>query len=174
MQFLMGLNETYAQARGQILMMNPLPSVNQAYSMLVTEESQRSIVFPRIHCLILIIIITAAVQREKNWNVIYKHCNVRGHKKENCYRIIGYPPNFKFTKKKFAGTQSLVNHVSAPSTDHAEPNNSGPTVAPVFFKEQYAEILKLLNKDSTTSTSDGMVNMAGIKCFISSLGEKQF
>ena len=43
LQFLMGLNETYLHARSQILMMNPLPSVNQAYSMLVTEESQRSL-----------------------------------------------------------------------------------------------------------------------------------
>ncbi|XP_070040888.1 uncharacterized protein [Nicotiana tomentosiformis] len=31
-QFLMGLNEAYGQARGNILMMNPLPNINHAYS----------------------------------------------------------------------------------------------------------------------------------------------
>ncbi|KAA3452461.1 UBN2_3 domain-containing protein [Gossypium australe] len=40
-QFLMGLNEKYTAVRSQILLMNLLPYVNHAYSMLVQEESQR-------------------------------------------------------------------------------------------------------------------------------------
>ncbi|XP_016472800.1 uncharacterized protein LOC107794785 [Nicotiana tabacum] len=40
-KFLMGLNETYAPQRSQILIMHPIPSLNQAYSMLIQEESQR-------------------------------------------------------------------------------------------------------------------------------------
>ena len=43
LQFLMGLNESYDQARGQILMMMPLPSLNKAYSMLIERETQRRI-----------------------------------------------------------------------------------------------------------------------------------
>ncbi|XP_019256343.1 PREDICTED: uncharacterized protein LOC109234735 [Nicotiana attenuata] len=42
-QFLMGLNDSYSQARSQILMMKPLPTVNQAYAMLMSDESLRSI-----------------------------------------------------------------------------------------------------------------------------------
>lgn len=41
LQFLMGLNESFSAARDQILMMNPLPSVPQAYSMVKQEERQR-------------------------------------------------------------------------------------------------------------------------------------
>jgi len=37
MQFLMGLNEMYSGCRGNILMMKPLPSTNQAYSMILHE-----------------------------------------------------------------------------------------------------------------------------------------
>lgn len=42
-QFLMGLNDTYAQARGNILMLNPLPGINQAYSLLLQDENQREV-----------------------------------------------------------------------------------------------------------------------------------
>ncbi|WOH00712.1 hypothetical protein DCAR_0520086 [Daucus carota subsp. sativus] len=40
-QFLMGLNDQYTAVRGQMLMMKPIPSLNQAYSLLLQEESQR-------------------------------------------------------------------------------------------------------------------------------------
>jgi len=41
MQFLMGLNESYSAVCGQVLLMNPLPSVRQAYSFVSQEEKQR-------------------------------------------------------------------------------------------------------------------------------------
>ncbi|GJU30623.1 cysteine-rich receptor-like protein kinase 8 [Tanacetum coccineum] len=40
-QFLMGLDECYANVRGQILLMNPMPSVAKAYNMIKQEEKQR-------------------------------------------------------------------------------------------------------------------------------------
>ncbi|XP_060182181.1 uncharacterized protein LOC132611830 [Lycium barbarum] len=40
-QFLMGLNDIYTQARGNILMMNPLPIMDLAYSLLLQDENQR-------------------------------------------------------------------------------------------------------------------------------------
>lgn len=39
--FLIGLNDTYAPARSNILMLNPLPFVNYAYSLLMQDENQR-------------------------------------------------------------------------------------------------------------------------------------
>lgn len=40
-QFLMGLDECYTNIRGQILLMQPLPLVAKAFSMLRPEEKQR-------------------------------------------------------------------------------------------------------------------------------------
>ncbi|XP_049399663.1 uncharacterized protein LOC125863667 [Solanum stenotomum] len=40
-QFLMGLNDVYSQARGNNLMLNPLPGINHAYSLLLQDENQR-------------------------------------------------------------------------------------------------------------------------------------
>ncbi|KAJ8562097.1 hypothetical protein K7X08_011388 [Anisodus acutangulus] len=42
-QFLMGLNEVYTVICGSILMMNPLPSLAQTFSLLVQDEKQRKI-----------------------------------------------------------------------------------------------------------------------------------
>lgn len=41
MQFLMGLNDGFAQSRRQILLTVPSPSLNQAYIMIMQDESQR-------------------------------------------------------------------------------------------------------------------------------------
>ncbi|XP_059302215.1 uncharacterized protein LOC132054181 [Lycium ferocissimum] len=40
-QFLMGLNDSYSQAKGNILMMNPLPNINHAYSLVLQDENQK-------------------------------------------------------------------------------------------------------------------------------------
>ncbi|XP_075103729.1 uncharacterized protein LOC142178297 [Nicotiana tabacum] len=49
LQFLMGLTKTYEQAREQIMMMDPLPIVNKAYSMLMERECQRSMSNAIVH-----------------------------------------------------------------------------------------------------------------------------
>lgn len=41
MQFLVGLNDTFKTARGNILMMNPIPNLNQVYRLILQEEKQR-------------------------------------------------------------------------------------------------------------------------------------
>ncbi|XP_070057912.1 uncharacterized protein [Nicotiana tomentosiformis] len=42
-QFLIGLNEVYTVVKGNILMMNPLPSIAHAFSILIQEEKQREV-----------------------------------------------------------------------------------------------------------------------------------
>lgn len=43
LQFLMGLNDSFEQARSQILMMPNVPSINQANAMVLQDESRRQI-----------------------------------------------------------------------------------------------------------------------------------
>jgi len=43
MQFLVGLNEEYKTIRDSILMMKPLPNIDQVYSLILQEEKQRSL-----------------------------------------------------------------------------------------------------------------------------------
>lgn len=46
-QFLMGLNENYTRITGDMLMMKPLPTLSQLYSLLVQEEKQRQVTLGR-------------------------------------------------------------------------------------------------------------------------------
>ncbi|KAJ0089079.1 hypothetical protein Patl1_33171 [Pistacia atlantica] len=43
MQFLMGLNDSFDHVRNQILVMDPLPTINKAYSMILRVEKQRKV-----------------------------------------------------------------------------------------------------------------------------------
>ena len=45
MQFLNGLNDAYSQVRTQILMMEPIPSIDKAFSLVIQEERQRALGF---------------------------------------------------------------------------------------------------------------------------------
>ncbi|KAL2466545.1 Uncharacterized protein Adt_42396 [Abeliophyllum distichum] len=51
MQFLMGLNDFFDHIRNQILVMDPLPNVNKAYSMILRVEKHRDVhhLFPEIN-----------------------------------------------------------------------------------------------------------------------------
>ncbi|KAG5612098.1 hypothetical protein H5410_023379 [Solanum commersonii] len=44
---------------------------------------------------------------KKNWNSHCDYCRRTGHIRENCYKLIGYPPDFKFRKKD--NNPNLVN-----------------------------------------------------------------
>ena len=45
MQFLNGFNDSYSQARTQILMIEPSPSIDKAFSLVIQEEMQRCLGF---------------------------------------------------------------------------------------------------------------------------------
>nr|KYP50494.1 hypothetical protein KK1_027746 [Cajanus cajan] len=46
MSFLMGLNDSFSQIRGQILLSDPLPSIGNVFSLILQEEAQREIIVP--------------------------------------------------------------------------------------------------------------------------------
>lgn len=49
MQFLMGLNESYISIRSQILRVDPMPSTNQVFSLVIQEQNQRNINSNSLH-----------------------------------------------------------------------------------------------------------------------------
>ena len=44
MSFLMGLHDSFAQVRGQLLLMDLIPPINKVYALISQEENQRNVV----------------------------------------------------------------------------------------------------------------------------------
>ena len=114
MQFLNGLNEVYSQVQTQILMMEPSPSIDKAFSLVIQEERQRALGFnggPSIDATALVVKTQGFNQGGKNIKVkgrpIYNHCGKAGHFMEKCYKLIGFPPGYKQK-----GKVSMANQVS--------------------------------------------------------------
>ncbi|XP_077242594.1 uncharacterized protein LOC143883120 [Tasmannia lanceolata] len=104
-QFLMGLNDSYAAIGGQILLMDPLPPLNKAYSLVLQEEKQHEITasIPTTEAAALI---ANAVTRSSSIGTrnnrkecsTCEHCGLVGHIKARCYKLIGYPLGHRLHK----------------------------------------------------------------------------
>ncbi|XP_019224271.1 PREDICTED: uncharacterized protein LOC109205958 [Nicotiana attenuata] len=136
LQFLGGLNDSYSQARRQILMKSTEPSLNQAYAMVIEDETQKGSTGHNSVGLNLLMEgndITAlwsakgSQKPRKNFNVVCDFCKMKGHSKEKCYQLIGYPPDFKGRRKPVANSAHFGN--SAQLGTHGQHqgmgNNSG-------------------------------------------------
>ncbi|XP_028775807.1 uncharacterized protein LOC114732653 isoform X2 [Neltuma alba] len=157
LQFLMGLNDTYAQARSQILLMSPLPMVNQAYAMISEDEAQKTITGSTMHGPIDGIAMVAQSRgrgrgRGRGGTILEcSHCHKKGHIKEHCYQIIGYPSDFKGnrakTNKTGAANQAGLNAKGEGDSEA----HSANTVTTSLTPEQYERLLELLKQDSETA-----------------------
>nr|XP_016488070.1 PREDICTED: uncharacterized protein LOC107808097 [Nicotiana tabacum] len=113
----MGLNDSYSQARSQILIMNPTPTINQAYALIINDESQKlavaasrllgaNLTMSANHYDVVMHTRTrhgGNQKFKKNYNIQCDFCKMKGHNKENCCKIVGYPPEFKNRKKGKVG-----------------------------------------------------------------------
>lgn len=118
--FLNGLNDFYEPMRNQILLMDPLPSINKAYSLLLQIERQKEI---SISMEIGAVSIEGKQTRrstdkkrvtpadKRNWTCTY--CKKKGHSKETCFKLHGTPNWYKEMLQKKGVMASNVVEVSA-------------------------------------------------------------
>ena len=88
---------------------------------------------------------------------------MRGHTRDNCYKLIGYPADFKGKKKISAANvqnQHTGDNEVTPHPHHVQ--------QPHFTMEQYNQIMRLLNRPQLNETSAN-ANMTGILASSSSL-----
>ena len=136
MQFLMGLNDSYAAVRGQILLIQPLPSVGKIYSMILQEEKQRDLVISRE------VLMTDTQKTNANSNSSNRgkgkfhcsHCNGNNHTIDRCFHLHGFPPNHK-SHKNGEKTGNKIEPIA----------NNTQLKTPSFTNKQYQQLLALLN-----------------------------
>ncbi|XP_039007857.1 uncharacterized protein LOC120135700 [Hibiscus syriacus] len=85
-QFLMGLNESYAEIKGQILLMDHLPLIAKVFSLLLQEANQRRVSKT-------VFVVKTIYGNCKN-RPQCSHYNALGHTKDKCYKLHGYPPGY--------------------------------------------------------------------------------
>ncbi|EOY19570.1 Uncharacterized protein TCM_044714 [Theobroma cacao] len=84
-------------------------------------------------------------------DIICHHCGKIGHVKDNCYRLIRFSPDFKFTKGKgvLKNVISSVNNVSA-SGSSAEQEDIDSVMPHISLtKQQFQKLLTLINEGAT-------------------------
>nr|XP_009757649.1 PREDICTED: uncharacterized protein LOC104210447 [Nicotiana sylvestris]XP_016447391.1 PREDICTED: uncharacterized protein LOC107772404 [Nicotiana tabacum] len=167
LQFLMGLNESYSNVRSNVLMKRPVVSINEAYAIVTQEESQRALgAFDVNNDPMTMMAGRPRYNKSKKIGIICEHCGYKGHLKKNCYKIVGYPTDFKSKKKTqvVGGGRTFVNNANAEDTSNSEAQPHGHYLT----KEQYEQLIGLLNKPPGAKC---FANIAGIVSLMSDATE---
>ncbi|KAJ3698018.1 hypothetical protein LUZ61_001723 [Rhynchospora tenuis] len=95
-QFLMGLDEGFSSIRTNILSMDPFPTLNRVYSMVIQEERHKTVTRGREERSDAVgfavqINKTESFQTKTGEKPTCVHCGKIGHEISNCFEIIGYP-----------------------------------------------------------------------------------
>ncbi|KAH0776925.1 hypothetical protein KY290_008336 [Solanum tuberosum] len=137
----MGLNESYSTPRSQILILNPMPTLNKAYALIIDQESHRNVASSTFYSSGVIEGTTMYTHRSNTHSggagtsrnsypsgvggsysrgssggysngastsgggykarksLVCEHCGCKGHSREQCYKIVRYPADFKSKRK---------------------------------------------------------------------------
>ncbi|XP_037493376.1 uncharacterized protein LOC119370086 [Jatropha curcas] len=181
-RFLKGLNENFSNVKTQIILIEPLPSINKVFSLVIQQEWQiAGSVEPKV-------LVNRVMRNYNNLGntksefpkeqaedntipleeeffiaiLVLKVCSYCGrerHAIETCYRKHGFPPGFKFKNPNFS--IASANAVSVEKVEKS--NNFGlqPSFhtqnyheAMLFTPEQHQKLLSLIQDQSMSNSSD--------------------
>ncbi|XP_019233040.1 PREDICTED: uncharacterized protein LOC109213667 [Nicotiana attenuata] len=168
------LEERYGKADGvevfelkkesNILMMKPLPSIGAVYSIILSDEKQRNVSsgtqFPSTSASFSAGVFKQCYPSKVNFepskpSVTYKNCKTPGRTIDKCYKLHGYPPNFKFTRspnlRKTAAHVELTSHAKFGTgdifTEHGTLSQSEDmSDISGLTKDQYSQLTLLLQQ----------------------------
>ncbi|CAM8951616.1 unnamed protein product [Rhodiola kirilowii] len=206
MKLLMGVDEGYTTVRSQLLHMKPGPTLQEAYNMLVREETGNKAKKNSLADISAMFVNHSqgngnnfrqgtgnagrnmsqggvnnqgGFNNKNRRNSVCTHCNLQGHTKETCYKIHGYPTNYKSQRTQNTGSKnsnkSVANAaVTCPVSDAGDSggNNKSENAAGEgstsmssvqFTNDQLARLFSLLNQ----SSNEGTQHIAGIACLTS-------
>jgi hypothetical protein len=197
MKFLVGLHNSFSAVRSQLLLQTPLPSMGKVFSLLLQEESQRTLtnmvgipidsqamVAEQYHNQIPrsgSTYVTRFAKQKGKSEVTCSHCGYPGHLVDKCFQIIGYPPGWKGPKgKRFVATPHANRNYQRLPTAHntvvSDQHQDTPNI--VFSQEQMQNLLTLANSISNSKLNNTAkeVSVSGISfsCHTNSSPQNRF
>ncbi|OIT28872.1 hypothetical protein A4A49_53063 [Nicotiana attenuata] len=113
-RFLSSLNESFARAKRQIMLMIPTPNINEAYAMVVHDKKKRAKATGISYGANIVAYNTgqAYTGGYKQKNQLYcDYCKLKGHTRNVCYKLVGYPTDFKPMKAAFGRNVTAAHDV---------------------------------------------------------------
>ncbi|WKA10965.1 hypothetical protein VitviT2T_028505 [Vitis vinifera] len=166
MQFMLGLNESFAPIRAQILLMEPTPPLNKVFFLVVQEKRQQSLttsnspaftspVSSRFQAASRASSPTNSSRSRKD-RPLCTHCNILGHTVDRCYKIHGYPPGFR-NRPNFRPNGSRPNQM-LPNSLHTNQltltdGSTASASPPPLTHDQHNQLLALLSLHSSSGSS---------------------
>ncbi|XP_043808374.1 uncharacterized protein LOC122722242 [Manihot esculenta] len=183
MQFLMGLNESYDHVRNQILIMEPLPSVNKAYSMILRIEKQRETQNDEAGNSAMTAN-TSGINKGKTWKNQFKkkddktcsYCKTISHVRETCFKLNGYPDWFNELKlKKNKGKENVAAHVFETPLDYNDDHTQGKVDWNMeSLMQEMIKYMKNHGQNTVDSNDANFVNYTGFAGMTSSCYSKVY
>lgn len=138
-KFLAGLNESYSNARSQIIMKKHIPDLAEVYNLLDQDYSQRSIMpvtnasaynvadVPATSQASINAMHQASHHNQRQARPLCSHCGYSGHTVDKCCKVHGYPPGFKSkrTEEQISEAKPLVANMSVNENHTNDLNSTG-------------------------------------------------
>ncbi|KAF8110686.1 hypothetical protein N665_0079s0006, partial [Sinapis alba] len=133
----MGLNDVYEQTRRHILMLKPIPSIDDVFNLVSQDERQKNIKpTQRIENPVFQASVSSeqmsypasvenaafAAQFRPNQRPVCTHCGKVGHTIQKCYKLNGYPPGHRLASRSNSQqyNQSVRNVVQQSGTHSSQ------------------------------------------------------
>ncbi|XP_013632827.1 PREDICTED: uncharacterized protein LOC106338383 [Brassica oleracea var. oleracea] len=123
MKFLMGLNEAYEATRRHILMLKPIPSLEEVFNMNSISDSEASVYAGPTENM-------AYATMNNNYRgkprPICTHCGLAGHIVQKCFKLHGYPPGHRYhnATSQWASSQASQTGSYSQRPPQNKPNQS--------------------------------------------------
>ncbi|XP_056698664.1 uncharacterized protein [Spinacia oleracea] len=150
--------------------MSPLPTISKAYGILLQEEQQKELHSIRNHVSESTIFTARRFTENKPYynagsgsqasnggnqsrnftytrnNMLCEHCMMKNHTIDKCWKLHGYPKDFKGKGKRVAAVAHLEEHA-----DNEVPSGDSGTIHASFTEDQYSQFMKYLNIQKASS-----------------------
>ncbi|KAF7842330.1 uncharacterized protein G2W53_004628 [Senna tora] len=168
LQFFMGLHQRFKTIRTQILNFDPLPTINKAFAMVSQDEVQMEVkdMFNPLE------VAAAGLKKEEiearrfkakeeKKDEVCTHCQMKGHVKEECFKLVGYPEWFKDLRnqrKKTSGKKILAAAAESPLDDEVETPKDWASMISQIVRQEISKAREEKDRRTRTTLAEGRVN----------------